>query len=185
MTHARQNDRLRFELNCLVGLAWLDELEGAHDDAAARYREILRRRAESGDRHYAPISVRSAATFFATHDDPGGPRACVEQLADMAATTTNRETLAALAHGLGEVALLEGEHDHAVVEFARALELLRDLELPYARAQTQVRAAAALAAAGDRETAVLRLTDAYRTARKLGARPLADARGGRRSRRSA
>ena len=136
VTHARQNDRLRFELNCLVGLAWLDELEGAHDD-------------------------------------PGGARACVEQLADMAATTTNRETLAALAHGLGEVALLEGEHDHAVVEFARALELLRDLELPYARAQTQVRAAAALAAAGDRETAVLRLTDAYRTARKLGARPLA------------
>ncbi len=173
VTHARQNDRLRFELNCLVGLAWLDELEGAHDDAGARYREILQRRAESGDRHYAPISVRSAATFFATHDDPGGARACVEQLADMAATTTNRETLAALAHGLGEVALLEGEHDHAVVEFARALELLRYLELPYARAQTQVRAAAALAAAGDRETAVLRLTDAYRTARKLGAQPLA------------
>ena len=148
VAYARQNDRLRFELNCLVGLAWLDELEGAHDDAGARYREILRRRAESGDRHYAPISVRSAATFFATHDDPGGARACVEQLADMAATTTNRETLAALAHGLGEVALLEGEHDHAVVEFARALELCATRAAVRAGADTGP-AAAALAAAGD------------------------------------
>ena len=176
---ARQNDRLRFELNSLVGLAWLDELEGAHDAAAGRYREILRRRAETDDRHYAPIALRSGATFFSTHGDPGGARACAEQLADMAAATTNRETLAALAHALGEIALLDGEHDHAVVQFGSALDLLRDLELPYARAHSQVRAAAALVAAGDRETAVLRLTDAYRTARKLGARPLATVAAGR------
>ena len=36
LSYARQNDRLRFEFNCLVGLAWLDELEGADASAARR-----------------------------------------------------------------------------------------------------------------------------------------------------
>ena len=45
--------------------------------------------------------------------------------------------------------------------------------MPFARAQTQLRAGVALAAAGERETGIERLTNAYRTARKLGARPLA------------
>jgi DNA-binding NarL/FixJ family response regulator/tetratricopeptide (TPR) repeat protein len=173
VTYARQNDRLRFELNCLVGLAWLDELEGDDDAAARRYREILHRRGATEDKHYAPMALRHAVTFFASHDEPSGARACAAELADMAAATTNRETLAALAHALGEVALLEDEPGRAVVEFTRALDLLRDLELPHARAHTQVRAAAALADAGEQQAAVERLTDAYRTARKLGARPLA------------
>jgi DNA-binding NarL/FixJ family response regulator len=119
------------------------------------------------------MALRHAVTFFASHDEPSGARACAAELADMAAATTNRETLAALAHALGEVALLEDEPGRAVVEFTRALDLLRDLELPHARAHTQVRAAAALADAGEQQAAVERLTDAYRTARKLGARPLA------------
>jgi DNA-binding NarL/FixJ family response regulator len=80
---------------------------------------------------------------------------------------------AALAHALGEIALLEREPDHAVIEFGRSLDLLRELELPYQRAHTQLRAAAAFAAAGHAETAIERLTDAYRGARKLGAQPLA------------
>jgi DNA-binding NarL/FixJ family response regulator len=173
LTYARQNDRLRFELNSLVGLAWLEELEGADAAAADRYREILRRCAETEDRHYAPMALRSAVTFFASHGEESDARACVATLADMAGATTNRETLAALAHALGELALLERKPDQAVLEFGRALELLRDLELPYQRAQTQLRAAAALEDAGERETAIERLTDAYRTARKLGAQPLA------------
>jgi DNA-binding NarL/FixJ family response regulator len=47
------------------------------------------------------------------------------------------------------------------------------LELPFWRAQTQVRLGSALAALGERQAAVERLVDAYRTARKLGAQPLA------------
>jgi DNA-binding NarL/FixJ family response regulator/tetratricopeptide (TPR) repeat protein len=179
LTYARQYDRLRFEFNCLVGLAWLDELEGADASASTRYHEIVRRRGETEDKHYAPMALRSAVTFFAAHGEPAAARACAAALADMAAATTNRETLAALAHALGEVALLEGEPGHAVVEFGRALDLLRELELPHARAHTQIRAAAALAEAGDRQPAVERLSDAYRTARKLGAHPLAAAAAGR------
>ncbi len=173
LTYAQQNDRLRFELNCLVGLAWLDELEGASAAASERYREIVRCRRQTEDKHYAPMALRSAVTFFATHGEASSARACAAELADMAAGTTNRETLAALAHALGEIALLEGEPGHAVVEFGHALDLLRELELPYQRAQTQVRAASALVCAGEHEVAAERLTDAYRTARKLGALPLA------------
>jgi DNA-binding NarL/FixJ family response regulator len=60
-----------------------------------------------------------------------------------------------------------------MIEFARSLDHLRELELPYQRAHAQLRAAAAFAAAGHAEAAIERLTDAYRAARKLGAQPLA------------
>jgi DNA-binding NarL/FixJ family response regulator len=69
--------------------------------------------------------------------------------------------------------LLNGDAEQAARLFLQALELLRELELPFERAETQLRAGVALAAVGDREAAIERLTDAYRTARKLGARPLA------------
>src|SRR6185312_11352744 len=47
------------------------------------------------------------------------------------------------------------------------------LDLPYETAQVKLRAGIALTRADRREPGVERLTDAYRTARKLGARPLA------------
>jgi len=99
----------------------------------------------------------------------------VDVLARIASRSGSTEARSALAHGLGEIALLNGDAEQATVEFAKALDLLRELELPLDRAETQVRAAAALAAAGERETAVERLVEAYRAARKLRARPLAAA----------
>ena len=53
------------------------------------------------------------------------------------------------------------------------MELHRELDTPYERVQVELRAGVALAAAGERELALERLSDAYRGARKLGARPLA------------
>jgi DNA-binding CsgD family transcriptional regulator len=173
LTYAQHNHRLRFELNTLVGLAWLEELEGDDAAAAERYREIVRRCEQVEDLHYAPMALRSAVSFFAAHGEASDARACAAALADMAAATTNRETLAALAHALGEIALLEREPDDAVVEFGRSLDLVRELELPFQRALTQLRAAAAFAAAGSPGMAVERLTNVYRSARKLGAQPLA------------
>jgi DNA-binding NarL/FixJ family response regulator len=55
----------------------------------------------------------------------------------------------------------------------QAVELHSGLDLPFERAEIELRAGVALAAAGERELALERLRDAYRTARKLGARPLA------------
>ena len=184
LAYAQRNHRLRFELNTLVGLAWLEELEGADAAAAEHYREIVRRCERAEDLHYAPMALRWAVTYFAAHGAGDDARACAAALADMAGATTNRETLATLAHALGELALLEREPDHAVIEFGRSLDVLRDLELPHQRAHAQLRAAAALAAAGQAEPAVARLIDAYRGARRLGARPLPRRRR-RRSRRSA
>ena len=60
------------------------------------------------------MALRSAVSFFAVHGADGDARACAAALADMAGATTNPETLAALAHALGELALLEREPEQAV-----------------------------------------------------------------------
>ena len=83
------------------------------------------------------------------------------------------DALAALAHALGETALAEGHADAAAEQISRAADLHASLEIPFERAQIQLRAGVALAAAGRREAAVERLVEAHRTARRLGAAPLA------------
>ena len=75
---------------------------------------------------------------------------------------------------LGEVALVEGEPASASEQFGQALERLAEIEAPFERALTQARAGTALIAAGERDLGVERLTGAYRTFRKLGARPFAN-----------
>ena len=81
--------------------------------------------------------------------------------------------MSALAHALGEVALLDGEPAEAARQFERGASLLADVGAPFERAETQRRARAALVAAGQHAEAVERLVAAHRTARRLGARPLA------------
>ena len=69
--------------------------------------------------------------------------------------------------------MLNGDADAAAQQFTQALELLAHTPAPHDRAETQVRAALAFAAAGAPGNAIDGLNNAYRTARKLGARPLA------------
>ena len=160
-----------------VEVAWaraLAELaDGDHAAAADACRTIVARSSESGDRHYAIPALRLAVTVLAEHGSDGEARACAEALSGLTAATGNREALAGLAHALGEIALLDGDPAAATGHFERALEELRELELPFERAQTQLRAGVALVAADRREDALIVLTDSYRCARKLGARPLA------------
>src|SRR5215218_2081852 len=52
----------------------------------------------------------------------------------------------------------------------RALELQAALEIPFERAQIQLRAGVVLAASGKRDLALEQLVDAYRTVRRLGSR---------------
>ena len=170
---ARRLGLAPLELDSTWGLALVDELEGADEAAAERCRLLLGRWGATEERHYAIPPLRWATTFFAARGAEADARACTRALATIAADTGNPEALAGLAHALGECALLDGDAAQAAGHFGRALEQLGRLEMPFARAQTQVRAGVALAAAGDRQVAVERLTDAYRIARKLGARPLA------------
>jgi DNA-binding CsgD family transcriptional regulator len=134
---------------------------------------MLARWGESESLHYPVPALRWATTFLATHDAESDARECAAALAGLAVQTANPEARAALAHAVGEIAILDGDVERAADQFSTALDVLRDLDLPFEAAQTQLRAGIALAAAGERMQGVEQLASAYRTARKLGARPLA------------
>ncbi|MBA3412325.1 MAG: response regulator transcription factor, partial [Actinobacteria bacterium] len=152
-----------------VGLALVDELERKQSPYWA---ELVGFSPELMLQAYAPALAR-ASTFAAQRNDPRLVHACADALANWTVRFGNAETLAALAHALGEVALLEGNAERATEHFAQALDRLTDVDSPFERASTQTRAGIALAAAGEHELGVETLTSAYRMFRKLGARPFA------------
>jgi len=158
-----------------TGLAIVAAAEGLDDEASRYCRELLARWERSEDHHYAVWGMRWAATYFAGRGDRDGLAACTEALSRMAADGGHPDALAALAQTLGELALLEDEATTAAEHMARAVELHRTLAIPHERAQVELRAGVALAAASQRDEALERLSDAYRCARKLGAGPLASA----------
>ena len=97
--------------------------------------------------------------------------ACAAALSDIAARFGSADTLAALAHALGEASLVAGRAQDAARDFGRALELFDEVDAPFECAMTKLRAGAAFAAAGERDVGVDCLVDAYRCFRRLGARP--------------
>jgi DNA-binding NarL/FixJ family response regulator/CheY-like chemotaxis protein len=160
-------------IDTTTSLAIVAAAEGLDDEAALHCRELLARWEQSEDHHYAVWGMRWAAAYLAGRDDRDGLAACTEALSRMAADGGHPDALAALAQALGELALLEGEAESAAEHLGRAVELHRSLAIPHERAQVELRAGVALAAAGEREEALERLSDSYRCARKLGAGPLA------------
>ena len=123
--------------------------------------------------HTRAHGLRLASTFAARRGDTALVYACADASASWASRFAGADTVAALAHVLGEVALLEGQAASAADQFGQALERLAEVEAPFERALTQARAGAALLAAGERELGVERLTGAYHIFKKLGARPFA------------
>jgi DNA-binding NarL/FixJ family response regulator len=134
---------------------------------------VLARWRGSDDHHYAVGPIRWAATHFAARADRAGAHECADVLTRIASGTGHADALAALATAIAETALLDGDADTAADQLTRAVELHRGLDMPFERAEIELRAGVALAAAGERELGLERLHDVYRTARKLGARPLA------------
>ena len=152
------------------GLALADELDSKID---TQWNDFVASSAdETPNNHHAP-PLRWAATFAARCGDAALVHACARATANLAAIFASAEALAALAHAFGEVALVEGDSSRAAEQFEQALELFRDVDSPFERAHIQMRAGVALAAAGERQSAVDRLVEAYRTFRKLRARPFA------------
>lgn len=156
-----------------TGLAIVAAAEGLEDEAVRYCRELLSRWEESEDHHYAVWGVRWAASHLARRGDRAAANACAEALGRMASDGGHPDALAALALAIGELALLEGDEAAAAEHMSRAVDLHRALAIPYERAQVELRAGVALAAAGEREAGLERLCNSYRTATKLGARPLA------------
>jgi DNA-binding NarL/FixJ family response regulator len=179
LTLARRIELAPVELLSTWGLAIVDQSEGATESAVGHCWAVLERWRQTEDRHYAIAPLRWATTFFAESGDAAGTRTCAAALAQIAADAGQDEAMSALAHALGETALLDGGAEQAADQFARALALLQGLDVPFDRAESQRRAAAALAALGRREEAVEQLVAAHRTARRLGARPLVERLTGR------
>lgn len=172
---ARQIDLFAIELDSAVHLARLDALNGRTDAALERAASALDRWERTDcERHYSVPLLRWTAALAAEAGSAPLVRRCTAALARIAAGT-GAEALAALAHALGETAMLEGDHAGAAGRFRQALAVTADLDLPMERAEIELRAAAALVSAGRREEAVERLVSAYRTARRLRAAPLATA----------
>lgn len=172
---ARETELLGLEIDAAYGLARLDELEGRPERAADRLRELMRRCGERQEAHYSVSVWRWSATFSSLRGDGAGVGACVDALSTIAETAATSEATAAVAHALGELALLEDDPGRAVNCFERALEVLAGQAVPLESAEIGLRAGVALARAEERERAVERLVSAYRSAKKLGARPLVSA----------
>jgi DNA-binding CsgD family transcriptional regulator len=148
---------------------------GDADAASGHFRWLLERWARSEDHHYAVSGLRMAAQHFATTGDRARAGAAAQGLSEVAARSGHADALAALAHAIGELALADGDAAAAASQLGRALELHGRLQIPYERGWIALRAGVANAAAGERDAAVLRLQEAHRIAKRLGARPLADA----------
>jgi DNA-binding CsgD family transcriptional regulator len=157
------------ELFSSWGLCVLESSAGSRAGAADRARRMLARLERTQERHFSVLILQWMAAFFAEQGMPGDVRACAAALAGMAEITGQPEAIAALAHARGET-LLADEPRTALRELRRAAEKFGELELPYATAQAQRRAAAAAAQAGDRTAALELLYQAHDTAGQLGAR---------------
>jgi DNA-binding CsgD family transcriptional regulator len=129
---------------------------------------MLARLARTQERHFSVQILQWMAAFFAEQQMPADVRACAAALAGMAETTGQPEAIAALAHARGET-LLADEPKAALRELRRAVEKFGELELPYATAQAQRRAAQAAVRTGDKTAAVELLHAAHGTAGRLGA----------------
>lgn len=175
LAEARQADAVALEVDAAGSLALADALEGKHASAIDRCSALLERWRHTDERHYTIMHFRWAAGYLAGQGAEAEARACADALAQIAAATGYPDALAGLAHALAECALLDGDPARAALLFAQAIDRLRDVDSPYERAESQLRAGAALARAGEREAAIDRLTAAHRTARRLHARPLATA----------
>jgi DNA-binding NarL/FixJ family response regulator len=173
LTVAAREGHYNMTVDSTAALARLAAAEGSADLAKEHCQSLLSLWQDSDDNHYAIAGLRWASTFFAVRGDAGCAHECADALSRIASRTGQPDALAALACAIGETALLEGDASTAAAQIRRAAELHRDLDTPYERSQIELRAGIAAAAAGNREPALEHLGNAYRIARKLGARPLA------------
>ena len=170
-----------------AALARVAAAEGADDEAAEHCRAMLRRWSDSDDHHYAIGGLRWAATFFAA---PRRPRrrarlrrgAQPDRLGDRASRRARR----ARPRDRRDGAARRRRRTPRPSSCRAPSSCTATLDMPFERAQIELRAGRrARPRRASASSALERLCDAYRSARKLGARPLAAeaARRGRRARR--
>ena len=143
--------------------------------AVERCHGVLSRWRQAEEDAVATPVLRWASICLACEGDRDGVRACADVLGEIVTRLSHADTLSALAHVLGELALLDGDASLAAEQFEHAAALLDERAFPLERAHSRWRGAIACAAVGRTDDAIALLRDAARGAEHLGARPLADA----------
>ena len=139
-------------IDSTAGLAYVAAAEGAHDEAAEHCRELLARWEESEDHHYAIWGLRWAAGFLARRGDRAGAHACAEALTRIASDDRPRRTRSPRSRTRSaRRRCSRATPTTAAEQLSRAVEIHRGLDVPFERAQIELRAGVALAAAGERE----------------------------------
>jgi DNA-binding NarL/FixJ family response regulator len=157
-------------VECEFGLVLADEIEGKADGG---WHELVASSSDAAIAHHYLSVLLWASTFAARREDAALVHACAASLERLTSSFASSQALAALAHALGEVALLDRNGQRAAEQFQQALQFMDGVDTPAERALSQMRAGAALAAVGERELGLEHLTNAYRVFRRLGARPFA------------
>lgn len=162
------------EVGAVWGLAMVAALDEDHARAENVVTSLVARCARSDEGHYALPALRWSASYLASRGAAPALAEVHRLLANHAVRNASPKVLSTLAHATAELALVEGRGDRGEAMMSRSLALLAEVTAPYEKALSTLRWGELAAATGRREEAVARLTTAYRTARLLGARPLAD-----------
>jgi DNA-binding CsgD family transcriptional regulator/tetratricopeptide (TPR) repeat protein len=140
--------------------------------AADCCRDLVARVRATDERHACIPALRWSASCLAKAGDKAGLIECAALLRDAVARFDGAEPLSALAHAMGELAWMEDDVDRASAQFEHAVTLIDAAQLPRERIESELRAAAALAAIDRREDAVAYARSASRACARLGSRTL-------------
>jgi DNA-binding CsgD family transcriptional regulator len=177
LRRARDFGRAQGIFGLEVGATWGLALVAVLDDDAVTAKETVSGLVElcagTEECHYALPALRWSATHLSTVGEPDLLADLHHVLVNQTIRNASPKVLSTLAHAAAELAFVEGNLEQAELLMARSLDLLSAVTAPYEKALATFRWGEAAAAAGRREAAVERLTSAYRTAKRLGAKPLA------------
>jgi DNA-binding CsgD family transcriptional regulator len=173
LAFAQATDKFGLLIECSWGMAMIHALAERHDDASTVALELVEDCRRREEWHYSISAMRWGSTWFAQRGDETSLQATIDVVSRAAGQTGSPEAKATLGHGLTELALLRGNAEQAAQHADRTLSLLEGIAPPYEVAAMRARSAVAMAGAGRRDKAIGLLTAAYRSAKKLGARPLA------------
>jgi DNA-binding CsgD family transcriptional regulator len=150
------------------GLSLLRLAEGQIDAAAGLIRSVLRdTQAKIGRARMLPAAVE----ILLAADDVAAARAASAELSDIARAFGAPLLAATSGHATGAVLLAEGDIEGASTSLRQAVEIWRELEMPYEEAQTRLLLAAVCEKRGDQDGRRLEIDTARRIFTRLRAEP--------------
>ena len=170
---ARANNFFHLAVETTWGEAIVAGLDGNHQEATSIVTDLIEDCHRREEWRYSVSAMRWSVTWFGKRGNSRMLSAAASVLSDAAAATGSQEARTALTFALMEGALSQGDADMARTHARQTLDLLERVSAPLEAAEMRARCALALAGAGERDAALGLLTNSYRVAKKLGARPFA------------